>query len=89
MLFNLFQSRDIHRRSKHHHDRDFLRSLSMFPQTGNDNQRNAQISRLLSVDINMRHNSNDFFPGNPLRKEDIMRTFEQLHIDSDDADDGR
>jgi hypothetical protein len=90
MLFSLFQSRDIRHRSKHHHDRDFLRSVSMFPQMGNDNNlnlRNAQFSRLLSGDIGMRQHADDFFPGNPIRKEDFLRTFQQLHMDSDDADD--
>ncbi len=88
MLLNLFQSRDIHRRSKHHHhDRDFLRSVSMFPHRDFDSNLNpghGQFTRLFSGDIGMRNSSNEF---HPINKEDLMRTFERLHMDSDDADD--
>jgi len=61
----------------------FLRSVSMFSHNDYEkslNPRNAQFNRLSAGDIIMRHGSN-------LSKEDIMRTFERFHIDSDDADD--
>lgn len=89
MLLNLFQSRDIYRRSKHHNDREFLRSLSMFPHHNleqNLDPRNAQFSRLLSHNIATRQHGKDS-TFNPISKEDLMRTFEQMHMDSDDADD--
>jgi ABC-type dipeptide/oligopeptide/nickel transport system ATPase subunit len=85
MLLNLFQSRDIHRRSKYHNDREFLRSVSMFSHQDYENSLNpskAQFNRLLSSGISMRHNPNEY-----LSKEDLMRTFERLHMDPDDADD--
>jgi ABC-type dipeptide/oligopeptide/nickel transport system ATPase subunit len=87
MLLNLFQSRDIHHRSKHHHDREFLRSVSMLSYQdyeSNLNPRHAQFHRLISHDIGMKKSSNEY---NFLNKEDIMRTYERLHMDSDDADD--
>lgn len=89
MLLNLFQSRDIYRRSKHHNDREFLRSVSMFPHRDFEQHlgpRHAQFSRLLSSTVGMRQHGNDFSM-NPISKEDLMRTFEQMHMDSDDADD--
>jgi hypothetical protein len=90
MLFNLFQSRDIHHRSKHHKERDFLRSVSMLPHMGYDNDfhiRTPQFSRLLSGDIDMNRNPNEYFSSNLSSKQDVMHTFDRLHMDSDDADD--
>jgi hypothetical protein len=90
MLLNLFQTRDIHHRSKHHHDRDFLRSASMFPHMGYDknaNIRNTQFSRLLSGDIDTRREQNDSFLPGHMSKDEMAQTFERLHVDSDDADD--
>jgi len=90
MLLNLFQSRDIHRRSKHHPDREFLRSISMYPHRDYDrnlNPHHAQFTRLLSGDIGMRQSSKEYFTHHPLSEEEMMRTFHQLHMDSDDADD--
>jgi hypothetical protein len=90
MLLNLFQSRDIHRRSKHHNERDFLRSISMLPHQTyerNLNLRHPEFSRLMSESINTPKNTNEYLAANLLNKEDLMRTFERLHMDSDDDDD--
>jgi hypothetical protein len=90
MLLNLFQSRDIHRRSKHHHDRDFLRSISMLPHHSyehNLNPRHVEFSRLVSEGVDMPKNQNAYLASNLLNKDELMRTFEQLHMDSDDDDD--
>jgi hypothetical protein len=90
MLLHLFQSRDINRRSKHHKDREFLRSISMFPHSDyekNLNPRHPQFNRLLSSHIGMRQLSNEFFSNDPISKEDVMRTLEQFHMNPDDADD--
>jgi hypothetical protein len=90
MLLNLFQSRDIHRRSKHHHDRDFLRSISMLPHHSyehNLNPRHVEFSRLVSEGVDMPKNPNAYLASNLLNKDELMRTFEQLHMDSDDDDD--
>jgi hypothetical protein len=90
MLLNLFQSNDGHRRPKHHHDRDFLRSISMLPHHSyeqNLNPRHVEFSRLISESVGVSDNPNRYFSSNLLNREDLMRTFEQLHMDSDDADD--
>ncbi len=90
MLLNLFQSRDIHHRSKHRHDREFLRSISMLPHHSyeyNINPRHPEFARLSSTNIELKQNTSDFLATHLLSKEDLMRTFQQLHMDSDDADD--
>jgi len=90
MLLNLLQARDMHRRSKHRNDREFVRSMSMFTHMDNDNNsnsRSAQFSRLLSSDIGMRQLAHEYFSHHPLHREDMIRTFERLTVDSDDADD--
>jgi len=51
------------------------------------NPRHAQFNRLLSNNIGMRQNPNEYFSHNRLSKEDLMRTFERLNTDPDDADD--
>ncbi|CAF0835411.1 unnamed protein product [Rotaria sordida] len=89
-LQSLFQSRHIHHRSKHSHDHEYLRSVSMFPhQNYKDNPylRHPKYSRLLSSDVGMRFNQEEMFSHHPPTREEMMHAFEQLHMDSDDADD--
>lgn len=94
MLLNLFQSRDFDRQIKrrHHNDREFLRSVSMYHHHHEDNDnnvntRNTQFSRLLSEDLDMRRNANELFANKSINREDLIRTMERFRIDSDDADD--
>ncbi len=87
---NLFQARDVHHRSKHHHGRDFLRSVSMLPHGTYDQtsqSRPTQFSRLLSEDISVRQYPHEYLSHQPLTREEIMHAIERFHIDSDDADD--
>jgi len=62
----------------------------MFPHIGHDvniNQRNAQFSRLLSGDMNMRYHPSEFLSSDPMHKDDFMHQFKRFNMDSDDADD--
>ncbi|CAF3753984.1 unnamed protein product [Adineta steineri] len=89
-LFDLLCSRDIHRQAKHSKGRDFLRSMSMLPHMGHDNissRRAAQFTRLLSGDVNMHQNPDEFFSGNFPNREDIINAFEQFQMVAEDADD--
>ncbi|CAF4370509.1 unnamed protein product, partial [Rotaria sordida] len=43
--------------------------------------------RLLSSDVGMRFNQEEMFSHHPPTREEMMHAFEQLHMDSDDADD--
>ena len=92
MLLNFFQARDAHRHSKHRRDREFIRSMSMFPHENYDQivqPHRAQFSRLLSANLNSHENQDEFLARQLLTREDLMHTFEQLHMrsDNDDADD--
>ncbi|CAF0823791.1 unnamed protein product [Rotaria sp. Silwood1] len=90
-LQNLFQSRHIHHRSKHSHDREYLRSVSMFSHDNNKENpyaRHSKYSRLLSGDIDMKFDPHEMFSSHPPTREDMMRALDRLHMDSDDdADD--
>ncbi|CAF2397266.1 unnamed protein product [Rotaria sp. Silwood2] len=89
-LQSLFQTRNIHHRSKHAHDREYIRSASMFAHDSlkdNPYLRHPKYSRLLSTDMGVKFNPDEMFSTNPPTREDMMRALERLRVDSDDADD--
>lgn len=91
MLHSFFQARDAHRHPKKHRDREFLRSMSMFPHENYQqilHPRHEQYARLLSGNLNLPDDRDEFLAQQLRTEAGLMLTFEQLHMSAeDDADD--
>lgn len=87
MLLSFFQARDLHRSGKHPRDREFLRSMSMFPHENYDDILRAaqgRYPRSFSGTANIHHNRDEFLAQQFSSRDALMRTFEQLHPYSND-----